>query len=197
MNKKILSLFLLITIIAGIFTGCAAKETSAGTLKTLENYKNASIGIITGSSHDGTAKHYFPNAERVYFNGLADMIIAVEQEKIDCYVEDAPFVTALIWEGVNLKRLEERVSAVDNGFVFPEGRSTELREQINGFLSEAKADGTIEQLTKKWLGASEPEEHPDYMALEGENGTIRLATSIDGRFSISVKIISRVLKWSY
>ena len=149
--------------------------------KTLTDFAHAKIGIITGSSHDGTAKSYFPNAERVYFNSLADMIIAVEQKKIDCYLEDAPFLTALIWEGVNLKRMEEAVSRVENGFVFPEGEGTYLREQINVFLSEAKADGTIERLKKKWMGSAEPEEHPDYMSLKGENGTIRLATAIDGK----------------
>ena len=181
MKKKILSLFLLITIIAGIFTGCAAEDASAGAVKTLADCKNASIGIITGSSHDGTAKHYFPNANRVYFNGIADMALATEQEKIDCYIEDAPFVTALIWEGMNLECLDEPICRVENGFVFPEGESTHLREEINSFLSEAKADGTIERLKEKWMGAAEPEGYPDYMALEGENGTIRLAISVDGK----------------
>ena len=179
--KRIFPILILITIIASIFTGCAAKNTSAGAVKTLADCKNASIGIITGSSHDGTVKHYFPNAKRVYFNSLADMIIAVEQGKIDCYIEDAPFVTALIWEGGNLKCLDEAVTHVENGFVFPEGKSTRLREEINSFLSEAKADGTIEQLKEKWMGATEPEGHPDYLALEGENGTIRMAISIDGK----------------
>ena len=179
--KRIFLILIMIAVIASIFTGCAAKNTSAGAVKTLADCKNASIGIITGSSHDGTVKHYFPNAKRVYFNSLADMIIAVEQGKIDCYIEDAPFVTALIWEGVNLKCLDDAVTHVENGFVFPEGESTHLREQINSFLSEAKTDGTIEQLKEKWLGAAEPKEHPDYMSLEGRNGTIRLAIAIDGK----------------
>ena len=179
--NKIISLFLLCIIVAGIFTGCVVNDTTSGASKTLADYENASIGIITGSSHDKTTKHYFPNAKRVYFNSVSDMIIAVEQGKIDCYIEDAPFVTALIWEGVNLKCLDEIISTVENGFVFPEGESTLLREQINLFLSEAKSDGTIEQLTEKWMGASEPEVSSDYMALEGENGTIRLAIAIDGK----------------
>lgn len=179
--KRILSLLLLATLIAVLFTGCAVGDASTGAAKTLADFETARIGIITGSSHDGTAKHYFPNANRVYFNGLADMIIAVEQEKIDCYIEDAPFVTALRWEGVKLKCLDEAISTVENGFVFPEGESTRLREEINSFLSEAKSDGTIEQLKEKWLGAAEPEEHPDYMSLEGRNGTIRLAIAIDGK----------------
>ncbi|MBR6522574.1 MAG: transporter substrate-binding domain-containing protein [Oscillospiraceae bacterium] len=173
------SVLLILAIAVGLLAGC--NSATKNDIQESETFEQAKIGVITGSSHDGTAKHHFPNAERVYFNSMADMIIAVEQDKIDCYIEDAPFVTALIWEGVELKRLDEAVSHVENGFVFPEGESTHLREQLNSFLSEAKADGTVEQLKKKWMGAAEPNEHPDYMSLSGENGTIRLAMAIDGK----------------
>ena len=179
--KRILSLFLLSIIIAGIFTGCAVKDTTSDSEKTLEDYNNASIGIFTGSSHEATAKEQFPNAKRVYFNTMADMILAVEQGKIDGYLEDAPFFPPLIWEGVALKRVDEAVGQVSNGFVFPQGESTQLREQINKFIDEAKTDGTIDRLMQKWLGDAEPTEHPDYSQLTGENGTIRLGISVDGK----------------
>ena len=109
------------------------------------------------------------------------MILAVEQGKIDCYLEDAQFLAPLIWEGVSLKQIDESVGQMSNGFVFPKGESTHLREQINEFLGAAKSDGTIERLTQKWLGKTEPTEHPDYSALTGENGTIRLAISVDNK----------------
>ena len=113
--KRIISLFLLITIITGIFTGCAAEDTSTNAAQTLADYKNASIGIITGSSHDRTAKQHFPDAKRVYFNNTADMILATEQGRIDGYLEDAPFFAPLIWEGVALNRIDESVGQVSNG----------------------------------------------------------------------------------
>ena len=85
--KRIISLFLLITIITGIFTGCAAEDTSTNAAQTLADYKNASIGI---------------------------MILATEQGRIDGYLEDAPFFAPLIWEGVALKRIDESVGQVSN-----------------------------------------------------------------------------------
>ncbi|MBO5653620.1 MAG: transporter substrate-binding domain-containing protein, partial [Clostridia bacterium] len=126
-------------------------------------------------------KQKFPDAQRVYFNSLADMIIALEQGKIDCYIEDGPFVTALVWEDVDLEPLDEAVRGVENGFVFPQGKNEDLRNQVNEFLAGAKADGTVDRLKEKWMGAAEPEEHPDYKSLKGENGTIRLAVSTDGK----------------
>ena len=178
--KKVSLLVLLFVVLVGILSGCGS-DTNKSQISSLAELETATIGILTGSSHDKTAKELFPNAERVYFNNMSDMILAVEQGKIDCFLEDAQFLAPLIWEGVSLKQIDESVGQMSNGFIFPKGESTLLREQINEFFGEAKSDETIERLTQKWLGKTEPTEHPDYSALTGENGTIRLAISVDNK----------------
>lgn len=178
-SKKILSVFFLLVVAMGILAGCNAKETKS--FQSMEDFEQARIGVLTGSSHDKTVKELFPKATRVYFNNISDMILAVEQGKIDGYLEDAPFWIPLIWEGIALKRIDGSAGQVSNGFVFPKGESTQLREQINEFICEAKSDGTMELLTQKWLGETEPTEYPDYSALKGENGIIRLAVSVDNK----------------
>ena len=166
---------------SAIIMATTSDRVAEKTEKTPADYATAKIGIITGSAHEQTAKKVFPDATYVYFNNMADMILAVEQGKIDCYLEDAPFVAPLIWEGIDLKRLDEAVGLMNNGFVFPEGGSTHLREQIDEFIDGARADGTVARLTEKWLGDTEPTEHPDYASLTGENGTIHLAISVDNK----------------
>ena len=177
--RKILAVLLMVLLVVVPLIGC--NDENMKSFQSMEYFEQAKIGLLTGSSHDKTAKELFPNAERVYFNNMSDMILAVEQGKIDCFLEDAQFLAPLIWEGVNLKQIDESVGKMSNGFVFPKGESTHLREQINEFLGAAKSDGTIERLTQKWLGKTEPTEHPDYSALTGENGTIRLAISVDNK----------------
>ena len=178
--RKLFSIFLLIALVAGALAGCSTKETKI--FQSVEDFKNAKIGIITGSAHEDTVKEVFPKAERVYYNSMADMMLAVEQEKIDCYLEDAPYVVPLIWEDRSLKVLDETLGQMSNGFIFPQGEdSNALREEINAFLTEAKADGTTERLRQKWLGATEPTDIPEYATLSGENGTIRLAISVDNK----------------
>ena len=178
-TKKILVFLFMIMIIAGTLIGCSEEEPKS--FQNIEDFDQARIGILTGSSHENTAKEIFPNATRVYFNSMADIILAVEQGKIDCYLEDAQFLIPLIWEGIKLKQFNESVGQVSNGFIFPKGESSLLREQINEFISVAKSDGTIERLLQKWLGKTEPTEHPDYSTLTGENGTIRIAISVDNK----------------
>ena len=166
---------------SSIVMAIVADSNTADANQSLKDFATAKIGILTGSSHEETAKDIFPDATRVYFNNMADMILAVEQGKIDGYLEDAPFVAPLIWEGISLKLLDETVSQVKNGFVFPQGEGVQLREQINEFIDTAKSDGTIERLIEKWQGKTEPIEHPDYSKLTGENGTIKLAISVDNK----------------
>ena len=179
MKNKALSIFLLFAIIVGVLSGCSSEQGES--FQRMEAFEEAKIGILTGSAHEQTAEEVFPNATRVYFSNVADMILAVEQGKIDCYIEDAPFLVPLIWEGVNLVCVDGSLAQMNNGFVFPQGKSVYLREQINTFLGEAKADGTIERLSQKWLGETEPEEQPGYSNLTGENGTIRIAISVDNK----------------
>ena len=178
--RKNLSALLALLILLGALAGCS--QQSEQTLQKKESFENAKIGIITGSAHDETAKKFFPNAKRVYFSSMADMVLAVQQGKIDCYLEDAPFVLPLIWEGIDLKSVEEPVTQISNGFVFPQAESSHvLRETVNAFFAEAKADGTIDRLWQKWLAPTEPTEHSEYDKLAGENGTIRVAIAADAK----------------
>lgn len=148
----------------------------------LSDYKNAKIGIITGSSHDLTARQMFPDAERVYFTSMADVILAMKQGKIDCYIEDEPFLAPLVADGNKIKRLDEAIKTVNNGFVFRQSdESKPLREKMNAFLLSLKEDGTVDRLKKKWLSETPPTEHPDYSSLTGENGTLNVAVSVDNR----------------
>ena len=172
--KKILSLFLLIAMMAGIFTGCATNDNNS--FQSMEDFRKAKIGVLTGSSQELIVKEKFPKAKRVYFSSPVDMVIAVEQGKIDGYMFGSPFLVATTWENAKVKRLDEAVDHGEIAFAFPQDPASDaLREQLNDFIKQAKEDGTMDRLTEKWLGETEPTEHPDYQSLTGENGTIRLA----------------------
>ena len=159
-----------------------AEATNSFKEMTLDDLETATIGVITGSAHNGLVDKNFPEAKKINFNLMADMLLAVQQGKIDCYIEDAPFMAPLLWEGIDVKSVDEAVAQVSSGFVFPQREeSSELRRQVNAFLAEAKADGTINRLIEKWLGDTEPTEHPAYSRLTGENGTIHLAISVDNK----------------
>ena len=63
-TKKILSIFLLTVMILASLTGCSGENTQS--FQAMEDFEQAKIGILTGSTFDLLAKEYFPEADKLY-----------------------------------------------------------------------------------------------------------------------------------
>jgi ABC-type amino acid transport substrate-binding protein len=68
--QKSIFVFVLLVIFAGILSGCNPRETKS--FNKMEDFENAKIGVLTGSSFDILAKEYFPKADRFYFMNISD-----------------------------------------------------------------------------------------------------------------------------
>ena len=90
----------------------ADEPAAGGEEKTLADFENATLGILSGSSFDPLAKERFPNAKRQYYSLVPDMILAVEQGKIDAYISETTYVAAAIWDcnlsAKTMKRILQR-----------------------------------------------------------------------------------------
>ena len=149
--------------------------------KVLSDFEKAKIGVLTGTIYDDYAKELFPDAERKYFNLVSDMILAVESGKIDGFLAENTYVSAALWEGAKIDTVDETLDQTEAGFIFQKGstKSATVREQLNTFLSSAKANGLLDQLNTKWIGNAEPTAFFDHNSLNGENGTLKVAVSPD------------------
>ena len=158
-----------------------ADESAAGGEKTLADFENATLGILSGSSFDPLAKERFPNAQRQYYSLVPDMILAVEQGKIDAYISETTYVAAAIWEGAKIETVDDVIDRTNAGYIFrkdSEGAAA-VREQLNAFIIKSKESGFLQELQNKWLGSKEPSETFDNNSLTGENGTLKVAVSPD------------------
>ena len=156
------------------------ENAAASSAKTLADFENATIGVMTGTVYDDFAKERFPNAKREYYNMISDMIVAVEQEKIDGYLSESTYVTAAIWEGAKIQSIDEAIDHTQAAYIFQKSeQSALLREQLNSFIRAAKENGTLDELAEKWFGKTEPTGKLDFNSLTGENGTIRIAVAPD------------------
>lgn len=164
-------------------TGVAVIGNDANTRKakkTVADYENAVIGVLTGSVYETYAKKLFPNAERKYYTLASDTILALEQGKIDAFLNENTYVTALRWEGVEVETVDEFIDQTHAGYIFNKNPKNKLLlGQMNEFIRNSKENGYLDELKAKWLGKTEPDEFPDVNALEGENGTIRVAVAPD------------------
>ena len=136
-NKKPVSLFLLLLALTLALTGSALAAEKR--FERLEDFSHARLGILTGSSYDALAKKHFPEAERLYYSLITDLVLAAEQGKIDGFLSEGPYVTATIWEGAKIRAIEEAIDHTNAGFIFQKGeQSSHLREQMDRFIINAR-----------------------------------------------------------
>ena len=146
-------------------------------VKTFEDYKNANVGISTGTYAATIIHDVFPDATVKEFASIPDMMLALTQGKIDIVLNDVSYYTCMKWEGMNVDRLEEPYTTTDFGIAFKKGKNAQLREQINAFIAKIKENGEYDRLQEKWFGDTEPTECADPSTLTGENGTLKVGAT--------------------
>lgn len=175
-TKRILCLLLTVLVAFSILSGCVDKPTS-GDKNSPSDYKNAKVGIITGSYPSTIVGKIFPDATVLEYNAPADMLYALAEKKIDISMIDASSYTCALWEGLQISRLDEVAETSEYGIIFPKGQQQELRLQMNAFLAMIKENGTYDELHEKWFGDKEPTEFLDPATLTGTNDTLRVITN--------------------
>ena len=109
--RKSFSLFLILVIAVGILAGCNAN--SGKEFQKMSDFEQAKIGVLTGSSFDLLAKEHFPEAEKLYYMNIADLVLNLKQEKIDGILTDMGYYAPIIWEGESLSYIEMQMPATE------------------------------------------------------------------------------------
>ena len=122
--KKILAILLLAVMIAGVLTGCGGEKTQS---QTMADFEQAKIGVLTGSSFDLLAKEYFPEADKLYYVNISDLILNLKQEKIDGILMDKGLFTPLSWEERALSHIEMDMPATEYAVAFPKTSDSEAQ----------------------------------------------------------------------
>ena len=176
--RKYFSVFLILVLTAGVLSGCNADTSTA--FREMSDFEQAKIGVMTGSSFDLLAKEYFPEAEKRYYMNISDLTLNLKQEKIDGILMDKGFFTPLQWEDDGLSFVEMDMPVTEYAVAFPKAAESEpLKAQMNEFIQAAKESGLLDELKEKWFSAIEPNGTLDLSQLTGENGTLRVATTVE------------------
>ena len=166
--KTLPLLLLLLGIIVGTFAGCAtsASHGAPDSITSLEDFKNAKLGVVTGSVYDGHSKALFPNAKLAYYQTFADLFQCVQQGKIDGFMADEANFNAVKRVGADLSALKVPDLCVEVGYGFQKNaRGEALKAEMDAFLAALRSDGTVDRLIEKWYGSAEPTqtlEKPDF-----------------------------------
>ena len=118
--------------------------------------ENGRIGAITGGLYEVEILKRFPDSDVLQFNAQPDLAVALGEGKIDAFTCPLSSAKDFIKENSDLTYLYETFMEIPYGIAFQKADGeNELRDSFNAYLAELKADGTYDEIVKKWFGDDE------------------------------------------
>lgn len=186
--KKVFLSILILTAAVLICCGCSASKdqsssTESASISSVDDLSGKRIGVQLGTTGDLYCTDYEKDGSGTVverYNKGADAIQALRQGKIDCVVIDEQPAIKFVEQNDGIRILDEEFTNEDYAFVLSKDNTT-LLDQINQALDELKADGTIDNIEKNWVGAeSELGKYPyEKKDIDRSNGTITIGTNAE------------------
>ena len=114
-TAKVILVIMLLAAICGSLLGCKQEKNE---LDSLDDFRHARIGLLTGSSFAEMSRKTFPEAECKYYLLITDMVLSLEQGKIDGFLMDECFLAPLQWEKGKISYIDETIYQSIYWYVF-------------------------------------------------------------------------------
>ncbi len=150
---RIGALALAVLVLACLLAGCGSKDNAITSLEQL-NEKGRTIGVAQGSEGDMASEKAFPNATLSRYTNNVTGYLAVQQGKLDAFAFDATMLRFALNNGLEgLTVLDETLGDVTDIAIgiSRQAHITGLTEQINDFLADLEADGTLDDMKSRWI----------------------------------------------
>ncbi len=132
--------------------GCEESEHSQRItdLQSL-NQPSRVVGVPQGAASMAVAEKTFHNATIRYYIMTPDGYTAVEHKKIDAFVFSRDNMRYATEANANLALLDEGLEPVDIVVGIGKHQPSSLTDEINAFIAQSKADGTLREMEERWL----------------------------------------------
>ena len=189
------------------FGGCKKQENEKITSIEQLNEPTYTIGVPEGGAGMYMAEKYLPKAEQKTFSGNTSGYLAISQGKLDGFVYDRVMMEFAIASGLEtLELLEENLGeSMDVAVgISPKSQIGNLKDKVNQFLADAKAEGTLDDMYDRWVSKAEstmPEipvpQAPDCKIKVGTTGTVQPFSYYEGTVltGYDVELIYRFGAW--
>ena len=189
------------------FGGCKKQENEKITSIEQLNEPTYTIGVPEGGAGMYMAEKYLPKAEQKTFSGNTSGYLAISQGKLDGFVYDRVMMEFAIASGLeNVELLEENLGeSMDVAVgISPKSQIGNLKDKVNQFLADAKAEGTLDDMYDRWVSKAEstmPEipvpQAPDCKIKVGTTGTVQPFSYYEGTVltGYDVELIYRFGAW--
>ena len=184
----------------------AAAEEDGGIIDL--NDPDVVIAAEVGTTTESDARSAYPDAQIVYVNSATDGLLAVTSGKADAYAMNlTAYESSVEPQRSDVTLHPDGVVGEGGDVVVGISPVTELpgaADLINGFIAEIKADGTLEDMNRRWETEHDyamPEipqaETPEYTITVGTSGLAEPYTFYQGSqvTGFDIELIERFALW--
>ena len=161
--------------------GCGRDGGESAPITDVRQLDGQAIGVMSGSSFDVHTDNLIQDAQKQYYDRVTDLALAVEQGKIAGFLMDEPIARLLCKQNRAVTYLPEVLVQESYAAAFSKTqRGAALRDEYNEYLAQIRADGTLEEIDRIWVGTDESKKTvEDWTAFPAENGVVRMAVKTD------------------
>ncbi len=142
------------------------------------NHEDVRVGVGEGGVAEQIVEKELPKAKRVYMNHI-NGYPALAQGKIDAYVFERDQMQLAIDNGCQgIRLLDENMDETVHIAVgiSPKSSLPDLKDRLNDFIRESKADGTLDDMYERWVLKND-ETFPDITLSENPRYHLRVGTT--------------------
>ena len=141
---------MMVRVPQGTSAEAAAATAGTGTFRTIDDAVTRPIGALLGSAHEAWVRKTYPNAPLLLYNGPPDVLLAVQQGKVDVALFDEVPLMGIMRANPAFGMLGDPLFTFDVGAGFAKSRAP-LRAQFDAHLATLKANGTYDDMKKRWI----------------------------------------------
>ena len=136
---------------AGLATAMRAEDASRFDSPRNIQEADVTVGAMVNTTGDAFVQRNFPNAIRIAFRTMRDVVYALKNRRIDLFIHDAPAIAWLVseneaelkgfWQLWNIEYLGWGLRREDRDFL----------ASLNSILTQWKNDGTLDKVLNQWV----------------------------------------------
>ena len=147
--------------------------------RSLNEFRNATLGVIDGSLYDGFSRRLFPEAQIQSYPSFNDLFQCVRQGKIDGFLLDTPNLSAVQRTDSKLSCIRVPDLAVEIGIAFGKNdQGDQLQAEMNAFLGTIRENGVYDSMWAYWCADTEPAKAPALPDLSGNEKPLKVAIDL-------------------
>jgi len=176
--KRILPIVIVLCLIGIVFTCLPQNDVNNNTVLTsIDDLNGKSVGIQSGAGYEQYLATKCPDATPVFFNEFSSIYSAIQQGKVDVMITESIAFAVEKLEMPSLVALEEPLETINYSIgVSRKASGNVIHAQLNEFIANLKANGTIDAMKSYWLdNYNRDNVTVDKTGITGEKGVVVFA----------------------